>query len=80
MLKCRDVSELSSDYLDGQLPLRKRVQIRFHLFMCTHCRRYLRHFQSTITLIKKLKKTKANQQQVESVMGRIQKEKSKPSK
>jgi len=80
MLKCRDISELSSDYIDGTLPLHKRLQVRLHLFMCTHCRRYLQHFQTTVDLIAKLKNPKTSQQKIEAVMDRIQKEKSKPSK
>jgi hypothetical protein len=42
MLSCREVTERASDYLDRALPLRQRLAVRLHLFMCQHCRRYLR--------------------------------------
>lgn len=41
MLSCRDVSLKASDYLDGELSWWTRAQIRAHVLMCHHCRRYL---------------------------------------
>lgn len=41
MLSCKDLSAKASDYLDGELPLRTRMQIRLHTFLCNNCRRYL---------------------------------------
>jgi anti-sigma factor ChrR (cupin superfamily) len=42
MLTCRDVVQMASDYLDGQLSWRQRLGIRFHLLICDHCRRFMR--------------------------------------
>ena len=41
MLSCKDLSAKASAYLDGELPLRTRLQIRLHTFLCDDCRRYL---------------------------------------
>lgn len=51
MLNCRDVTQHASDYLDKTLPLGQRLKLRLHLFMCIHCRRYLKQLRATIGLI-----------------------------
>jgi hypothetical protein len=40
MPSCKDISELISQTMDRQLPLRKRLSIRLHVSMCGLCRRY----------------------------------------
>lgn len=42
MLSCKEVSRLISDSLEVQLPLRQRVSLRVHLFMCSFCSRFRR--------------------------------------
>ena len=39
---CREVTRWGSDSLDRPLPLARRIGLRFHLLICTWCRRYLR--------------------------------------
>jgi len=51
MMACREVTELASQHLDGELPLGKRVAFRLHVMMCRHCRRYLRQLRATIVLL-----------------------------
>jgi anti-sigma factor RsiW len=41
VLKCSEVSELVTDYMEGELPARRWLAVRFHLFMCGMCRAYL---------------------------------------
>ena len=38
MLKCREVTAMASDWLDGELTTSERFKVRFHLMMCRHCR------------------------------------------
>ena len=51
MLVCRDVTEMTTDYLDHALPLGQRVAIRWHLAICSFCRRHLRQGRATIRLL-----------------------------
>lgn len=37
MPSCHEVREHLTDYLEGSLPLRKRIGIRLHLMMCDAC-------------------------------------------
>tara|TARA_R110002050_G_scaffold1244_2_gene8498 strand:- start:25724 stop:25963 length:240 start_codon:yes stop_codon:yes gene_type:complete len=52
MIQCKDLTEEVSDYLDGDLPLRKRMGLFFHLLICRCCRNYLQQFRSTIKAVK----------------------------
>lgn len=42
MLKCRDVAEQASAYIDHELSWRGRLGVRLHLMMCRLCREYVR--------------------------------------
>ena len=42
MLTCKDVSKLVSESLEHDLPFRQRIGVRFHLMMCSLCRKYQR--------------------------------------
>jgi predicted anti-sigma-YlaC factor YlaD len=54
MLSCRDVTGLASDHLDGVLPLRSRLGLRLHLWMCAYCRLYVRQIAQVATLLRSL--------------------------
>jgi len=54
MLSCRQVTSLASDYVDGALPRRTRLGVRFHLLMCWMCRRYLRQLELTTRVLRGL--------------------------
>ena len=51
MLKCRDLAELVTPYLEGTLPLRTRVAALFHLRLCGACRRYVEQMRRTIQFL-----------------------------
>ena len=54
MLSCRELStHHASDYLDGGLPLRKRLAIGMHLAMCGACRRFLRQLGLVKSVLRK---------------------------
>lgn len=52
MIQCKDLTEEASDYLDGDLPLGKRIGLFFHLLICRCCRNYLQQIRSTINTVK----------------------------
>lgn len=45
MLSCKDVSRLTSESRDRPLRLSERLGMRFHLWICTNCRRFTRHIE-----------------------------------
>lgn len=52
MLSCRDVGHLTSDYLNRDLPWRRRVAVRLHLLACEGCSRYVRQMRATLALLR----------------------------
>jgi hypothetical protein len=42
---CKDVSQLASDAMEQDLPLRQRLGLKLHLCLCQACRRYVRHLR-----------------------------------
>ncbi len=51
VLKCRDISELSTDYSEGTLSTRRRLAVGLHLLMCRMCRTYLDQLAKTRRLL-----------------------------
>lgn len=41
MLRCQDISEMATDYMEHALPVRRRLAMRFHLALCSMCRAYI---------------------------------------
>ncbi len=54
MLTCRQVAENADRYLGADLPWRTRLQMRLHLMMCRHCRRYVDQIARTIAMLRAL--------------------------
>jgi predicted anti-sigma-YlaC factor YlaD len=54
MLTCKELTELATDYLEGDLGFIRRLAIRLHLAMCKHCPTYLRQIELTIQLLRQL--------------------------
>ena len=46
MLSCREVTQLVSESLDRDLPLRQRMSMKMHLLMCKLCSRYNKQLSS----------------------------------
>jgi predicted anti-sigma-YlaC factor YlaD len=41
MLKCKEITELSEDYLQNDLSVWQSLNYKMHLMMCQHCRRFV---------------------------------------
>jgi predicted anti-sigma-YlaC factor YlaD len=53
-LTCRELVELITDYLEGQLPETERGRFEQHLAGCAGCRNYLDQMARTIELVGRL--------------------------
>ena len=51
MISCKEVARLVSEGLDRELPLRRRIGLRFHLMMCSACARYRRQIEALERII-----------------------------
>jgi uncharacterized membrane protein YphA (DoxX/SURF4 family) len=53
-LRCRDVSDLLSAYVDGELPYQHRSAVEFHIADCPDCWAYLVTYRQTVELGREL--------------------------
>ena len=67
MLRCREVPTEVSLALDGELPWRRRLALRFHVLMCRHCHRYLRQARRLATAWRK-RTDPATKEEVDTVL------------
>ena len=51
MISCKQLSEVSSDYLDGNLTFGQKLSVRFHILMCKYCRRFLAQLNMSSALL-----------------------------
>jgi len=68
---CNEVRQLSSDYLEDDLPQVKHSAIRTHLSNCGPCRAFVETLASTIGILTRLPRVSAPSSFKESVMTRI---------
>lgn len=59
MLSCRELSEQADAFMDKEMPLGKRMQVRLHLMMCSGCNRFVDQMRTTRSLITMEAKVKA---------------------
>lgn len=76
MLSCRQLTEHASDYLDRELGLWQRLQVRFHLAFCHHCRRYVAQIERTVATMRHLPKEPPSPEIAAAVLGALRKKQS----
>ncbi|HEX9049151.1 MAG TPA: zf-HC2 domain-containing protein [Anaeromyxobacter sp.] len=54
MMTCKEITELVTDYAEGNLSFADRLRFRMHLGMCRDCRRYVRQVKATAAALGKL--------------------------
>jgi hypothetical protein len=50
-MKCRDMAEIVTHYLEDALPFGSRTAARLHLSLCSSCRRYVEQIRMTIRFL-----------------------------
>jgi glutaredoxin 3 len=68
MLSCKELSEKASDYLDGELSPWTRMEIRLHVFLCEHCRRYLHQLRLAVDAFALAAKTDAEERAEDRIL------------
>jgi anti-sigma factor RsiW len=54
MLTCREVTERSTDFMEGRMSPLGKMSVVAHLALCTACRSYMRQMRSTVALLAEL--------------------------
>ena len=72
MLKCKQVSEQASEYVDGNVSGLHKVKFQMHLMMCTHCRSFIKKIKLTKDMVAKLSPMPASDDQLDKIMNAIE--------
>jgi hypothetical protein len=51
VLKCRDITELTTDFMEGALPPVRWMAMRFHLMLCPACSAFVDQMRRTKALL-----------------------------
>lgn len=54
MLSCKQITELVTEYAEGELRLLDRLRFQLHLGLCRHCRAYVRQMKLTARTLGRL--------------------------
>jgi len=52
-VNCKRLTELTTEYLENQLPRRQRLAVELHLRLCKHCQAYFDQLRQIIALLRK---------------------------
>lgn len=75
VLSCREVTQSAGDYLDSDVSWSRRMQIRLHLAMCRHCRRYVEQLAISIKALRGIKEDPVAPDTAEQVIAAVRRAK-----
>lgn len=73
MLMCRDLAEIASDYIDGELPVLQKMSVRMHLMMCRHCRTFIGNLRASTDLLQAHSSGQPNEELIRRIDERVAK-------
>ena len=62
MLMCRELAEIASDYIDGELNGRQNLSVKMHLMMCKDCRTFIGNLRASSNLLSAYSSGKADEE------------------
>lgn len=71
MISCKELTELSSQYLDREMPLMQRMQMKLHLMMCKNCRGFMQQLEKTMIVLGHMQPEQMEEQQVNQQVDRL---------
>ena len=77
MLNCKDTVTETSNYINKDLPISKRIGLFLHFMICQCCRNYLRQFEKTVetvSLVKPSELDKTNKLDLARLLQQVNKE------
>lgn len=78
MLKCKDIANGITDYLEDNLSWGTKFQFRLHFMMCNICHRYLNQMRQTIKLLKRAPGVAPARDQEEQMVARFTESRRRP--
>jgi predicted anti-sigma-YlaC factor YlaD len=72
MLSCKHIVDLGTDYLDQELGFWKKAEMKMHLMICGHCRRYIKQLKQSIAMLSRWRLKQPTQEQLEQLKSKYQ--------
>lgn len=72
MLSCKHIVDLGTDYLDQELGFWKKTEMKMHLLICRHCRRYMKQLKQTIAMLSRWRLKQPSQEQLKQLKSKYQ--------
>jgi predicted anti-sigma-YlaC factor YlaD len=79
MLTCKEITELATEYLEGELPRRKRLAVHVHLWMCRHCRRYVDQMRTVAGMLRGLPNQPPPPEVLDALLPHFREKRDKPA-
>lgn len=67
MLKCKEVVNLCSDYIDGELSFGQHLKLKVHLFMCHRCSGFIERFRLAVAVFGKFEQPGISQEEASNI-------------
>ncbi len=77
-ITCREVVEVVTDFLEGQLPVARRDLFERHMAMCTWCQTYLEQMRETLAAAGRLRDDDVPEPLVDSLALAFRAERGRP--
>jgi len=68
---CRDLAEIASDYIDGELNGRKNLSVKVHLMMCKDCRTFISNLRASSQLLSAYSSGRADEEFLHRIDERV---------
>lgn len=70
MLSCRDLAEIATEFTEGKLPFRRRVELHLHMAMCRGCRRFVDQLRTTTVMLGRMPAPEVSPKAQEELTGK----------
>jgi len=67
-VECKEILNILSDYVDGELPEARCLEIQEHMKACSRCREFVESFQESLEIAHNLEKKSPPENVCESVL------------
>ena len=80
MLTCRDVATSATEYMEGGLSMRTRLEFRVHLLLCRVCRLYVGQLAVTRLALRWLRRPLPSDQDLDVLLQMFRSDRNAPTR
>ncbi len=73
MMKCQQVAEKATEFMEGSLSWHDAIRFRLHLWLCLKCRNFLRQLKFTVQVLQHLPRPQISPEAKEILLSRFRK-------